>query len=80
MKRIVLLLTVVSGALLSLGGGAWAQGFYFGIGPRYYDPPPRYYGGPRYRAYGGDDCYWVTRRRYNEYRGVWVVRRVRVCD
>jgi hypothetical protein len=88
MKKMMLLAAVAGTALLS-AESASAQSIYFGFGGpgygpapyQYYEPAPRYYGGgPRYQAYGGGDCYWVTRRRFNEYRGVWVVRRVRVCD
>jgi hypothetical protein len=87
MKKVMFLLAVASAALISVENSASAQGFYFGFGDGYgprpyraYEAPPRYYGGPRYQAYGGDDCYWTTQRRFNEYRGVWIVRRVRVCD
>ena len=59
MKRVLLLLAVVGAVLLSFEGAASAQGVYFGVGPgyggpRYYDPPPRYYVklGSAYIAFG----------------------------
>ncbi len=58
-------------------------------GPRYYRPyrayRPHYYRGyapayRRYRSYDYGNCYYRTRRYFDDYRGVWVVRRIQVCD
>lgn len=54
-----------------------------GYGPRPYYYAPRSYNPGYYRpysAYGYGDCYWRTRRYFDDYRGVWVVRRFRVCN
>jgi hypothetical protein len=51
-------------------GGAAAQ-------PRYYAPPPTYVVEPGY----GPSCYYTRGRPvWDDYRGIWVRPRVRVCD
>lgn len=94
MRKALLTLMVVGTALAGAATGASAQSFYFGFGTgggwrhhhHYYGSPyyqPYSYYQPYYRpypAYGYADCYYRTRRHFDRYRGVWVVRRVRVCD
>ena len=64
---------LAAGAII---GGAAAQ-------PRYYGSPG--YGGPAYvyeaePAYA-PSCYWTRGRPvWDDYRGIWVRPRVRVCD
>ena len=59
---------LAAGAIL--GGTAAAQ-------PRYYAPPPAYVVEPAY----GSSCYYTRGRPvWDDYRGVWVRPRVRVCD
>ncbi len=41
-------------------------------------PPPPYYYGPV--AAPGPRCWFERHREWDDYDGVWVVRRVRVCD
>jgi hypothetical protein len=63
---------IAAGALL---GAAIANS-----GPAYAAPPPGYYDpGP---AYVVEEPACVIRRQrvWDEYRGIWVVRRVQVCD
>lgn len=66
-------------------GGGWQPNHHYS--DRGYYPRHRYYDGgyrPRYyrpyRAYSYSDCYYRKFRKFNRHRGVWVVRRVRVCD
>ena len=94
--RNVLKVLLVVGAAVATVAPASAQGIYFGFGTGgggwngghhhhhhyedygggYYRPAPVY----QYPSYGNSDCYYRSRRYYDDYRGVWVVRRVRVCD
>lgn len=95
MHRSPMVCVAAAAAFLSAASAANAQSFYFGVGPGYggggyYGPhrdyylrAPRVYVEPQYPPYAYrsySDCYWVTKRRYSEYNGGWVVRRVRVCD
>ena len=58
---------LAAGAII---GGAVAQ-------PRYYEPAPAYVVQPGY----GPRCYYTRGRAvWDDYRGVWVRPRVRVCD
>jgi hypothetical protein len=62
----------VAGGLLGglLLGGALAPRPYYAPEPVYVEPPP-----PPYR------CYWRLGRPYwDDWRGVWVRPRIRVCD
>lgn len=56
------------GAAIAGGGG---PGYYYGPGPYYYGPGPVVVEDP--------GCRIVRRRVWDEYRGIWVVRRVEVC-
>lgn len=95
MKKILSTLLVVAAAATATISTASAQSVYFGVGSGsgYYGGGPYYrtYSRPYYRpyyrpygayssGYGYADCYYRTRRYFNDYRGVWVVRRVRVCN
>lgn len=68
------------------GSGHGGGGHYYDHGRHHRDHyyrAPRVYAQPHYPAYSYrsySDCYWVTKRHYNDYHGGWVVRRVRVCD
>jgi hypothetical protein len=69
-------------------GGAVAAGVAGGLlggmvlgsalaGPRYYEPAPVYIAPPPPPS----DCYWTHGQAYwDDWRGVWVRPRVRVCD
>ena len=69
-------------------GGAVAAGIAGGLiggailgsalaGPRYYEPAPVYVAPPP----PPPDCYWTRGEPYwDDWRGVWVRPRVRVCD
>jgi hypothetical protein len=58
---------LAAGAII---GGAAAQ-------PRYYEPGPAYVVDPGYAP----SCYYTRGRPvWDEYRGIWVRPRVRVCD
>jgi hypothetical protein len=62
----------VAGGLLGglLLGGAVAPRPYYGPAPVYVEPPPP-------RAY----CYWTRGEPvWDDYRGVWIRPRVRVCE
>src|SRR5262245_58613205 len=49
-------------------------------GPRYYAPPPPVYVEP-YAVYAGPECYWTRGAAvWDDYRGIWVRPRVRVCE
>ena len=70
---------LAAGAIL--GGAAAAQPRYYEpryyYKPRYYAPPPAYVVEPAY----GSSCYYTRGRPvWDDYRGVWVRPRVRVCD
>lgn len=95
MRKALITLLIAGSAVAGAASAASAQSVYFGFGTggggwhphhRYYDggyyPRYRYYDGPRYyrpyRAYS--DCYVRKIRRFNRHRGVWVIRRIRVCD
>jgi hypothetical protein len=43
-------------------------------------PPPAYYGAPAPVYVEEPPCRVVPQRFWDEYRGVWRVRRVQVCD
>lgn len=62
---------VAAGALL---GAAIANS-----GPAYAAPPPGYYYGPGPAYVDDPGCRLVRRRVWDEYRGIWVVRRVEIC-
>ena len=92
MKKALLALMLAGAAVAGVSGTASAQGVYFGFGGGGYEGHHGWghegwrhrgygygYAAP-YAAYGYGGCYYQTRRHFNEYRGVWVVRRVRVCD
>jgi len=75
------------------GGGDVAAGVIGGLaagtllgaaisGPRDYDyayaPPPAYV---EPEPYDEPDCYWASSRPYwDDWRGAWVSRRIRVCN
>ena len=93
MKKALLSLMLVGTVMAGAATSASAQSVYFGFGTggggwqghRHYDRddhyrrPYRPYYQP-YQSYGGPDCYYRARRYFDDYRGVWVVRRVRVCN
>lgn len=60
---------VAAGLIIGgLASNAYGHGYYGG--PRYYEPAPVYYYGPR--------CWWMRERIWDGYG--WRLRRVRVCD
>lgn len=70
--------TGIAGGLLGgllLGGALAPQPRYYGPAPVYVQPEPVYVEPPRYR------CYFTRGEPYwDDYRGMWVRPRVRVCD
>jgi hypothetical protein len=70
------------GALVGGLAGGLLGGLVIGsaLAPRpyyYYEPGPAYVAAPAY-AYS---CYWTRGAAYwDDYRGIWVRPRVRVCD
>lgn len=68
----------VAGGLLGgllLGGALAPRPYYYAPGPVYVQPEPGYLEGPSYR------CYWTRGEPYwDDWRGIWVRPRVRVCD
>jgi hypothetical protein len=67
------------GAVAAGVAGGLIGGMFLGsalAGPRYYEPAPVYVAPPP-----PSDCYWTRGRPYwDDYRGVWIRPRVRVCD
>lgn len=67
------------GAVAAGVAGGLLGGLFLGsalAGPRYYEPAPEYVGPPP-PSY----CYWTRGRRYwDDWRGVWVRPRIRVCE
>jgi hypothetical protein len=62
---------LAAGAII---GGAAAQ-------PRYYAPPPPAYVYEPAPVYAAPACYWTRGEPvWDDYRGIWVRPRVRVCD
>jgi hypothetical protein len=84
MKRIALILTIASTALLGGLATAKAQSVQLGVGPggAYVDVGPRY---DRYRhwdgpyAYSPRRCHWERTRYWSHRRDRWVTKRERVC-
>lgn len=95
MRKLLLAIVVTASAIAGVTASASAQSVYFGFGdsPRYESNHYRgggyrygyrhHYRGDgyrhRYRAYAGEHCRVRVVRRYNEYRGVWVTKRIRTC-
>lgn len=62
---------LAAGALLGAAIAGGGPGYYYGPGPYYHGPGPVVVEDP--------GCRIVRRRVWDEYRGIWVVRRVEVC-
>jgi hypothetical protein len=60
---------LTAGAVVSMGGAAWAQTFYFGFSTDPYPPPPPPYYGPPPQYYGPAPAppYYGSRRYYRDY-------------
>lgn len=84
MRKVILALVVAASTITGAATAASAQGVYFGFGDggyrhNYYGDSYRPYYRPRAYAYG-ERCSVRTVRKFDRYRGVWVVRRIRTCD
>lgn len=69
---------VAAGVIGGLAAGAIIGGA-LSSRPAYAAPPAYYYGAPQ-PVYAQPRC-WVEKERvWDEYRGIWRIQRVRVCD
>lgn len=90
---VVAMTTATLGAALpqpALAGDGFGAGLFGGLvagtilgaaasGPRYYAPPPVYV--EPVPVYAAPACYWTHGPAvWDDYRGIWIRPRVRVCD